>query len=126
MESSPTMDATETITPQENMPAVVEITESAATKAQAVLANSENKGIRIAVTGGGCAGLQYDLKPEAGPQENDLVIDAYGVPFYVHPMVLPYIKGTIIDFSNALMDGGFKFINPNATNTCGCGTSFGI
>jgi iron-sulfur cluster assembly protein len=106
--------------------AVVDITETAALKAQEVLANSLNQGIRIAVTGGGCAGLQYDLKPELAPQENDLVIDAYGVPFYVHPMVLPYIKGTIIDYSNAMMDGGFKFINPNAANTCGCGTSFGI
>jgi iron-sulfur cluster assembly protein len=41
-------------------------------------------------------------------------------------MVVPYIKGTTIDFSSSLMDGGFKFINPNATSSCGCGTSFGI
>jgi len=121
------MDTTEVQATESNSPAtIVEITEAAATKAKAVLANSENHGIRVAVTGGGCAGLQYDLKPEVGPQEHDMVIDAYGVPFYVHPMVLPYIKGTIIDFSNAMMDGGFKFINPNATNTCGCGTSFGV
>jgi iron-sulfur cluster assembly protein len=105
---------------------VVEITQAAALKAKDVIANSPNQGIRIAVTGGGCAGLQYDLKPELGPEENDMIVDAYGVPFYVHPMVLPYIKGTIIDFSSAMMDGGFKFINPNAANTCGCGTSFGI
>jgi iron-sulfur cluster assembly accessory protein len=105
---------------------VVEITEAAAAKAKDVLKDSPNNGIRIAVTGGGCAGLQYDLKPEVAPEDADLIVDAYGVPFYVHPMVLPYIKGMRIDFVNSLMEGGFKFINPNATNTCGCGTSFGI
>jgi len=126
MEIITPMDTAEVQTTETNSSTIVEITQAAATKAQAVIANSENKGIRVAVTGGGCAGLQYDLKPEAGPQEHDLIIDAYGVPFYIHPMVLPYIKGTKIDFSNAMMDGGFKFINPNATNTCGCGTSFGV
>jgi iron-sulfur cluster assembly protein len=105
---------------------LVDITEAAARKASAVLANSENKGIRIAVTGGGCAGLQYDLKPEPAAGEHDMVLEAFGVSFYVHPMVLPYIKGTRLDYSDSMMDGGFKFMNPNATNTCGCGTSFGI
>jgi len=120
------IQATEMTQAESNSATIVEITEAAATKAKAVIANSENKGIRISVTGGGCAGLQYDLKPEIAPLEHDIVIDAYGVAFYLHPMVLPYIKGTKIDFSNAMMDGGFKFINPNATNTCGCGTSFGV
>jgi iron-sulfur cluster assembly accessory protein len=105
---------------------LVDITEAAARKAAEALAGSSNQGIRIAVTGGGCAGLQYDLKPESGPTESDIVIDAFGVPFYLHPMVLPYIKGTRIDYVSSLMEGGFKFINPNAANTCGCGTSFGI
>lgn len=105
---------------------LVDITEAAARKAAEALAGSSNQGIRIAVTGGGCAGLQYDLKPESGPAESDIVIDAFGVPFYLHPMVLPYIKGTRIDYVSSLMEGGFKFINPNAANTCGCGTSFGI
>jgi iron-sulfur cluster assembly protein len=112
-------DAVETVV-------LVDITEAAARKAAEVLAASSNQGIRIAVTGGGCAGLQYDLKPESGPAEADIVIDAFGVPFYLHPMVLPYIKGTRIDYVSSLMEGGFKFLNPNAANTCGCGTSFGI
>lgn len=120
------MEPVLTETPSTQEIAVVEITESAASKARDVLKDSSNTGIRVAVTGGGCAGLQYDLKPEAEPKPEDMVIDAYGVPFYVHPMVLPYVKGMRIDFVNSLMEGGFKFINPNATNTCGCGTSFGI
>jgi len=95
-------------------------------KAQDFLNNTSNQGIRIAVVGGGCAGLQYDLKPEEQSADGDMNLEFYGVPFFIHPMVVPYIKGTIIDYSSALMDGGFKFINPNATSSCGCGTSFGI
>ncbi len=114
--------------PQSSNPtgAIVEITEAAAAKARDVLKDTGHGGIRIAVVGGGCAGLQYDLKPEAAAAEGDMVLEFHGVPFFVNPMVVPYIKGTVIDFSSALMDGGFKFINPNATSSCGCGTSFGI
>lgn len=118
---------TETNTPLESPAgAIVDVTEAAALKAKDVLKDTPNQGIRIAVVGGGCAGLQYDLKPEEKPADNDMVLEFHGVAFYVHPMVLPYIKGTRIDYSSAMMDGGFKFINPNATSSCGCGTSFGI
>jgi iron-sulfur cluster assembly accessory protein len=106
--------------------AIVDITEAAAAKAKEVLKDTPNQGIRIAVVGGGCAGLQYDLKPAEKPAEGDIVLEFHGVSFYVNPMVVPYIKGTTIDFSSSLMVGGFKFINPNATSSCGCGTSFGI
>ncbi len=106
--------------------AVVDVTEAAALKAKEVLKDSSNTGIRISVVGGGCAGLQYDLKPEEKAAEGDLVLEFFGVPFFINPMVVPYLKGTQIDFSSALMDGGFKFKNPNATSSCGCGTSFGI
>lgn len=113
--------------PQHQSPvgAIVNITEAAANKAKDVL-KEPYQGIRIAVVGGGCAGLQYDLQPAEGPAEGDLVLEFFGVSFYINPMVVPYIKGTTIDFSNSLMEGGFKFINPNATSSCGCGTSFGI
>ncbi len=106
--------------------AIVDITEAAANKAKDVLKDSANQGIRIAVVGGGCAGLQYDLQPAEAAADGDLVLEFFGVSFFINPMVVPYIKGTVIDYSNSLMDGGFKFINPNATSSCGCGTSFGI
>lgn len=106
--------------------AIIIVTEAAANKAREVLQGTSNKGIRIAVVGGGCAGLQYDLQPAEGPAEGDIVLEFYGVSFYINPMVVPYIKGTTIDYSHSLMEGGFKFINPNATSSCGCGTSFGI
>jgi iron-sulfur cluster assembly accessory protein len=105
--------------------AIIDVTEAAASKMQAVLKDGA-QGIRVAVLGGGCAGLQYDLKPEEKPAEGDLVLEFYGIPVYINPMVVPYIKGTRIDFSDSLMEGGFKFINPNAASSCGCGTSFGI
>lgn len=106
--------------------AIVDITEAAALKAKEVIQGTANQGIRIAVVGGGCAGLQYDIQPSEKPAEGDIVLEFHGVPFYMNPMVVPYLKGTRIDYSSALMDGGFKFINPNATSSCGCGTSFGI
>ncbi|MEM0952027.1 MAG: iron-sulfur cluster assembly accessory protein [Cyanobacteria bacterium P01_H01_bin.74] len=105
---------------------IVVITERAANKSKAALANAADKtGIRISVTGGGCAGLQYGLKPDT-VEKTDHVLEFHGVLFYINPMVVPYIKGMTIDYSDDLMDGGFKFINPNATNSCGCGTSFGV
>lgn len=105
---------------------ILDVTPAAADKMRSVLKDSGNQGIRLGVVGGGCAGLQYDLKPDASPVDGDLVLEFHGVSFYVNPMVVPYIKGTRLDYSDALMDGGFKFINPNAANSCGCGTSFGV
>jgi iron-sulfur cluster assembly protein len=106
--------------------AIIDVTEAAAAKAREVLKDSPHTGIRIAVVGGGCAGLQYDIQPAEKAAEGDLVLVFHDISFFVNPMVVPYIKGMQIDFSNALMDGGFKFINPNATSSCGCGTSFGV
>lgn len=106
--------------------AIIDVTEAAAEKAREVLKGTQNQGIRIAVVGGGCAGLQYDLQPAEKAAEGDLVLEFHGVPFFVNPMVVPYLKGTQIDYSSSLMEGGFKFLNPNATSSCGCGTSFGV
>lgn len=106
--------------------AIVTVTEAAANKVREAMNGTENKGIRIGVVGGGCAGLQYDLKAEEKPAEGDMILEFHGVSFYVNPMVVPYIKGSTIDYSSSLMEGGFKFINPNATSACGCGTSFGV
>jgi iron-sulfur cluster assembly accessory protein len=117
-------EATQTV----NQPVgtIIDVTETAAKKVSAVLKDSSNEGIRVAVIGGGCAGLQYDLQPAEKAAEGDLVLEFFGIRFFLNPMVVPYIKGTIIDYSESLMEGGFKFINPNATSSCGCGTSFGV
>ncbi|MBX2859693.1 MAG: iron-sulfur cluster assembly accessory protein [Vampirovibrio sp.] len=105
---------------------IVSVTEEAAKKVQEILSQSNDAGVRLGVIGGGCAGLQYDMKPEAAPTEGDIIQEAHGVKFFVHPMVVPYLKDTTLDFSNDMLDGGFKFINPNATSSCGCGSSFGV
>jgi len=107
---------------------IVTLTDKALAKFTGLIASSASKtaGVRIGVTGGGCAGLQYQMDPCDAPNPEDIVQTIHGVPFYLHPMVVPYIKGLTVDFSDALVDGGFKFINPNASSTCGCGTSFGV
>jgi iron-sulfur cluster assembly accessory protein len=105
---------------------IISVTPEAVRQFQKILTDTSQAGIKVSVVGGGCAGLQYKLDPVEGPAEGDLIQIIEGVLFYIHPMAAPYLKDTQIDFQDALMDGGFKFINPNATSTCGCGTSFGI
>jgi iron-sulfur cluster assembly protein len=107
---------------------IVQVTPEAHAKMKSLLAeNTVNNAIRLGVLGGGCAGLQYDMHPTHERKEGDFVqlLDD-NVVLYIHPVAVAYLKGSTIDYSNAMVDGGFKFINPNATNTCGCGTSFGI
>jgi len=91
-----------------------------------VKADNPQSGVRVGVAGGGCAGLSYQMDPCEAPNPEDKVQWVENIPLYLHPMVIPYLKGMTIDYVNAMIDGGFKFINPNATNTCGCGTSFGV
>jgi iron-sulfur cluster assembly protein len=112
--------------------AIVELTDAAIDKMTALLtADATHTGIRLGVLGGGCAGLQYDMKPVESAATGDFVEEHGDAPrnqvkLYIHPVAAAYLKGTRIDYADTLMDGGFKFINPNATNTCGCGTSFGV
>ncbi|MEB3286132.1 MAG: iron-sulfur cluster assembly accessory protein [Vampirovibrionales bacterium] len=117
----------------ETKTSLIDVTEAAANKLQAAIdkfkadnPTAQKPGIKLGVLGGGCAGLQYDLKPVDGAQPGDLLETFFGVEFYIHPMVLPYLKGTTLDYSDDLMEGGFKFKNPNAASSCGCGTSFGL
>jgi iron-sulfur cluster assembly protein len=81
-------------------------------------------GLRIAVTDGGCSGYSYKLDFDNQRRPDDLVLNRDGVTLYVDPSSAPYLAGTVIDFVGGLYGGGFKFTNPNATATCGCGTSF--
>jgi iron-sulfur cluster assembly protein len=106
---------------------IVDVTPLALAKLKATLADKPNTAMRLGVVGGGCAGLQYEMQPSEAKTHGDFVQQlAEGVTLYIHPVAAAYLKGTTVDYSEALMDGGFKFINPNATNTCGCGTSFGV
>jgi len=81
-------------------------------------------GLRISVVTGGCAGLSYDLRFQKSPYDNDVVIDAKGLPVFVNPESVTFLKGITIDYVDTLKESGFKYINPNAQSSCGCGTSF--
>ncbi|WP_080054176.1 HesB/IscA family protein [Spirosoma aerolatum] len=82
--------------------------------------------IRVAVQGGGCSGLMYDLQFDATQQPTDHVVEDKGIKILVDRKSLLYLAGTELDFSDGLNGKGFQFKNPNATRTCGCGESFAV
>jgi len=81
-------------------------------------------GIRVGVMGGGCAGFQYSMDFEQAAKDGDITIEQNGVKLYVDSMSSMYLQGVTIDYVVGLQGAGFKFNNPNAKNTCGCGSSF--
>ena len=85
-----------------------------------------NAGLRVAVVGGGCSGLSYKLDFQDAPQPNDKVFEQDGVKIFVDPKSFLYVKGLTLDYSGGLNGTGFTFKNPNATKSCGCGTSFAV
>lgn len=82
--------------------------------------------IRVAVEGGGCSGLMYNLDFSSQPQANDMVFEDKGVKIMVDKKSILYLAGTELDFSDGLNGKGFQFKNPNASRTCGCGESFAV
>lgn len=82
--------------------------------------------LRVGVTGGGCSGMQYSLSLDRQAGPNDIVLEQDGVRIAVAGNALPYLKGTFIDYVQGLHGAGFKFVNPNASRTCGCGSSFAV
>lgn len=81
-------------------------------------------GIRLGVRGGGCSGFNYSLGFETNQAEGDHVFDEQGLAIFCDPKSFLYLNGTQIDFEDGLMGRGFKFNNPNASGSCGCGESF--
>jgi len=86
--------------------------------------NLQGYGIRVGVVGGGCSGFQYSMDFENQPKDGDLSFDVDGVKVYLDPMSSMYLQGVTIDYVVGLQGAGFKFNNPSAKNTCGCGSSF--
>jgi len=86
--------------------------------------NLQGYGIRVGVVGGGCSGFQYSMDFENEAKEGDSVVDHGGVKLFLDPMSSMYLQGVTIDYVVGLQGAGFKFVNPNAKNTCGCGQSF--
>lgn len=105
---------------------MISLTESAAKKLLSLLSNREEKGVRPAVRGGGCSGFTYKLDFVLEPDVHDKKIESLGVDLYVDPKSYLYLLGTQIDYVDDLNQSGFRFVNPNAKRTCGCGESFSI
>ena len=114
---------TNTVTASE---VIVRLTESAASQIKTLLTEKTEhagKSLRAYVEGGGCSGLQYGLVFDE-KRAGDTVSETHGVPVLVDEFSANYLRGTVLDFSDALTGGGFKISNPNARQSCGCGKSF--
>ena len=108
-----------------NMP--VTVSPSAAKRIAAILAG-EGGGtmLRLAVTGGGCSGFQYNFALDETRMDEDLFIEQGGARILIDPVSLDFLAGAEIDFTDGLIGQAFKVNNPNATASCGCGTSFSV
>ena len=102
------------------------LTDEAVEKVKEVMSREGLKdgGLRISIVGGGCSGFQYNLGLDDSPREDDTIIEQGGVRLFVDPISQQYVYGTTIDYVSGLHGAGFKFVNPNAARTCGCGSSF--
>jgi iron-sulfur cluster assembly protein len=81
-------------------------------------------GLRLGVQGGGCSGLSYNIRFDTQPRERDRIFQFDDVRVFVDPKSFIYLHGMILDYQETLMQQGFVFVNPQATKSCGCGTSF--
>jgi len=110
------------------MPAPLVFSDSAATKVKALIeeeGNAELK-LRVFVTGGGCSGLQYGFTFDEAVNDDDTVMEKNGVSLLIDPMSYQYLVGAEIDYSEGLEGAQFVIKNPNASSTCGCGSSFSV
>jgi iron-sulfur cluster assembly accessory protein len=104
---------------------VVTLAASAVGEVKLLLAKPENAGkhMRFYVEQGGCSGMQYGMVFDE-KRDGDFVSEQHGVEVLVDPVSAQYLRGTVVDFSDELVGGGFKISNPNAKESCGCGKSF--
>ncbi|MCV9886862.1 HesB/IscA family protein [Metabacillus halosaccharovorans] len=105
---------------------IVKITEAAAYQIKDMMKEheEENAYLRVGVKGGGCSGLSYGMGFEHEISEEDQVLEQHGMTVLIKKEDAPILKGTIIDFKQSMMGGGFTIDNPNAIASCGCGSSF--
>lgn len=110
------------------MPAPFVFTDSAANKVKELIEEEGNPGLklRVFVTGGGCSGFQYGFTFDEEVNEDDATMEKNGVTLLIDPMSYQYLVGAEIDFTEGLEGSQFVIRNPNATSTCGCGSSFSV
>lgn len=106
----------------------IELTESAAREIRTIMEqqdlDKEKVCLRVGVKGGGCSGFSYVLDLTEAQKETDEAVECHGITVVCDPKSLLYLNKTTIDFRDEVMGRGFVFNNPNATTTCGCGSSF--
>jgi iron-sulfur cluster assembly protein len=112
--------------PEDSSALDLKLTDSAVRQVKHLLSRDkrEGYGLRVSIGDGGCSGYSYKLDFEKEKKAGDLVLRFDDLDVFVDAQSVNYLKGTVIDFTSGLYGGGFKFSNPNATGTCGCGTSF--
>ena len=103
-------------------------TDNAATKVKSLIEEEGNDALklRIYITGGGCSGFQYGFSFDESVNDGDTVVDKAGVSLLIDPMSFQYLNGAEVDYSEGLEGSHFVIRNPNATTTCGCGSSFSV
>lgn len=106
---------------------MIEITVTAAEKIKSLMTKQgiSEGGLRVGVKGGGCSGLSYTFAWEREPRLGDEVFEGHGAKLFVDRKSFLFLKGTSLDYDSGLLTKGFVFNNPNAKQTCGCGSSFG-
>jgi iron-sulfur cluster insertion protein len=106
----------------------IEFSDAAALKVKTLIEEEENLNLklRVYVTGGGCSGFQYGFTFDEKINEGDMTIEKESVTLVVDPMSLQYLVGGVVDYTDGLEGSRFLVTNPNATTTCGCGSSFSI
>ena len=105
----------------------VTLTASAAKRINAILAKQDGaEFLRVSVDGGGCSGFSYKFDFDSAANDDDLIIERDGARVLIDEMSLEFLQGSEIDFTTELIGAAFKINNPNATASCGCGTSFSI
>ena len=121
------MDMTSVQTPGTGAPSLV-FTDSAATKVSELIAEEDNPELmlRVFISGGGCSGFQYGFTFDEAQLDGDLAVQNGGVTLLVDPMSVQYLQGAEIDYKEDLEGSRFVIRNPNATTTCGCGSSFSV
>ena len=105
---------------------MINVTDNAVRQLQSLLPKREEdsqRGLRVQVAKGGCSGLHYEMTLDE-KKDGDAVVERDGMQFFIDGESIPYLRGATLDFTDGLTGTGFRIVNPNASRTCGCGSSF--
>lgn len=105
---------------------MITVTDNAVNKIRQMLAENNEPALRLGIIGGGCSGLSYKFKYDKKARPTDNVIEVDGVTLFVDPKSMEYLDGMVLDYEETILEQAFRFKNPNAQKSCGCGRSFQV